>query len=240
MSCRVAPPRKVHGWVRSATRMKWPQSSRSVGAERPSPRPSSPWQRAQPICDVGLGTLRGALGRERRRLRQLHRRGVRRRVPPVVGEGLQDLDDVVHLVLGELREGRHAGAGQADADRAVEVRLQRQGAERRAAELVLGGGEVARRRQQAGGRDALPVAGVAVALGAPLVVDLPAVGALLVGAEIGCRRGRGLGGGRRRRQQQRRQPDGGREGEQREHGGGAAHHSPSVSARARGRLPVKS
>ena len=49
MSSRVAPPRKVQLWARSAARIAWPASSFSVGADDPSPRPSVPWHLTQPV-----------------------------------------------------------------------------------------------------------------------------------------------------------------------------------------------
>jgi hypothetical protein len=48
MSSRRGPPRNVQRRVRSAARIAWLRSSLSVGAEGPSPRPASPWQRTQP------------------------------------------------------------------------------------------------------------------------------------------------------------------------------------------------
>ena len=49
MSSRDEPPRKVQLCARSAARIGWPQSSFSVGADGPSPRPSVPWHLTQPV-----------------------------------------------------------------------------------------------------------------------------------------------------------------------------------------------
>src|SRR4029453_15284915 len=49
MSSRDDPPRNVQLCVRSAGRIAWPQSSTSVGADGPSPRPSAPWHFTQPL-----------------------------------------------------------------------------------------------------------------------------------------------------------------------------------------------
>src|SRR5262249_37002809 len=73
MSSRDDPPRNVQLCVRSAARIGYPKSSVSVGADRPSPRPSGPWHRMQPVSSksflpaamvsvVDLGALGSSMG----------------------------------------------------------------------------------------------------------------------------------------------------------------------------------
>ena len=77
----------------------------------------------------------------------------------------------LHLAVGELRPAGHRGVGQADADHAAQVLVGGQHPAGRGAELVLAGGEVARRRLDPARRVPLAVALHAVALGAVLVVE---------------------------------------------------------------------
>src|SRR5687767_9377014 len=54
MSSRDDPPRKVQRCARSAARIGMPQSSFRVGADCPSPLPSEPWHRTQPVSSYSF------------------------------------------------------------------------------------------------------------------------------------------------------------------------------------------
>src|SRR6185312_5227300 len=81
---------------------------------------------------------------------------------PTRREGLDVLDDVLELAIGELPRA-HRGAVEAMADDVLELAVGRQPVVARVAELEERIGEVARRRAQAGRGVAVTVAVFAVA-----------------------------------------------------------------------------
>ncbi len=139
-------------------------------------------------ADLDEGLVAHLLGvrAELRCLGDVDGRGIGLRVLEIGREGLEVLDDVGHLPVGEDGvEVRHAGVGQAVLDRAPQVVVGGEVPGGRRAELVLARGEVAGPRVEARGGDAVAGAVVAVALGAVLGVDLLARLALGVGAQVG-------------------------------------------------------
>ena len=172
MSSRRGPPRKVQRWVRSAARIGSPWSSRSVGAEGPSPRPTVAVAADAALGDVELSARFHGFLREGRRRRQLDRLRLLVGIREAGVETLDGADDVAHFAVAQPWPARHRRVRHPGADHLAEVVVGRQRPIRRRAQLELAGREVARPRQQVEGRRSLPVALVAVALRAVLRIDL--------------------------------------------------------------------
>ena len=188
ISSRDDPPRKVQLCARFAARIGWPKSSTSVGAEGPSPRPSVAVALDAADLLVELLPELDGLVRGGRRARKLHGLGDILGAREVGGEGLNEVGEIRHFLVGQVGPGGHRGVGHAAPDDVDEVLMGRERSAGSRTNLELARREVAGPGEQVRGGVAFAVPLLAVALRTVLEVERLARLPLRLSTDVGTLR----------------------------------------------------